>query len=127
VANKVRASIWRLDVSSYPAVVIGGAQVLSGLGPSPSSETSSGKAITNVPIDGYYIVAGTAADLSKTNAVRWRISPRMPNDDRVIIKNRSGARVMSPQPTGDSAHDPYHRRDGTRAPGPHRMFGPDSE
>jgi hypothetical protein len=75
VANKVRASIWRLDVSSYPAVVIGGAQVLSGLGPSPSSETSSGKAITNVPIDGYYIVAGTAADLSKTNAVRWRISP----------------------------------------------------
>jgi hypothetical protein len=75
VGNKVRASIWRLDTSVYPPVPIGAVQILSGLGPSPSSETSSGKAITNVLIDGYYIVAGTAADLSKTNAVRWRITP----------------------------------------------------
>ena len=75
VGSKVRGSIWRLDLSAYPAVPIGGVQMLSGLGPSTQSETSSGKAITNALIDGYYIVAGTAADLSKTNAVRWRLVP----------------------------------------------------
>jgi hypothetical protein len=73
--TKIKASIWRLDTSVYPPVQIGSVQTLSGLGPSTQSETSSGKAITDIPIDGYYIVAGTAADLSRTNAVRWRVSP----------------------------------------------------
>ena len=48
--------------------------VLSGLGPSTTSEVSSGKAITNGLIGGYYIIAGMASE-SNTTAVRWRFSP----------------------------------------------------
>jgi hypothetical protein len=72
--TKVKASVWRLDMSVYPPVPLGGVQMLSGLGPSSQSESSSGKAITNVPIDGYYIIAGMASE-SNTYAVRWRLPP----------------------------------------------------
>lgn len=72
--TKLKASVWRLNTSVYPPVPIGGVQVLSGLGPTTTSEAASGKAITNVLTDGYYIVAGMASD-SHSYAVRWRISP----------------------------------------------------
>jgi len=72
--TKVKASVWRLDMLVYPPVPIGGVQLLSGLGPSVTSETSSGKAITNVPIDGYYVISGMASE-SQTRAVRWRLPP----------------------------------------------------
>ena len=72
--TKVKASVWRVDMSVYPPVPIGGVTVLSGLGPSTTSESSSAKSITNVPIDGYYIIAGMASSGS-TYAVRWRFSP----------------------------------------------------
>jgi hypothetical protein len=72
--TKVKGSVWRLDMSVYPPVPIGGVQIISGLGPSTTSETSSGKAITNVLIDGYYIIAGMASE-SNTYAVRWRLPP----------------------------------------------------
>jgi hypothetical protein len=72
--TKLKASVWRLDMSVYPPVPIGGVQVLSGLGPTTTSEAASGKAITNVLVDGYYIIAGTASE-SNTYAVRWRLPP----------------------------------------------------
>jgi hypothetical protein len=72
--TKVKASVWRLDMSAHPPTPIGGVTMLSGLGPSTNSEVSSGKAITNGLVGGYYIIAGMASE-SNTTAVRWRISP----------------------------------------------------
>ncbi len=72
--TKLRASVWRLNMSSYPSLPTGGVQMLSGLGPSTQSETSSGKAITNTLVGGYYIIAGMAST-SNTYAVRWRLPP----------------------------------------------------
>jgi hypothetical protein len=74
VGAKVKASVWRLDLSVYPPVPIGGVKLLSGLGPSTASEASSAKSITNVLIDGYYIIAGMASSPS-AYAVRWRFIP----------------------------------------------------
>jgi hypothetical protein len=74
VGAKVKASVWQLDLSVYPPVPIGGVKLLSGLGPSTASEASSAKSITNVPIDGYYIIAGMASS-AKAYAVRWRFLP----------------------------------------------------
>jgi len=72
----LKASVWRLDMSVYPPVPIGGVTVLSGLGASSTpSEASSGKSITNGLVGGYYIIAGMASGPSNTQAVRWRISP----------------------------------------------------
>ena len=71
----LKGSIWRLDTSVYPPVPVGGVTILSGLGGSSTvSEGSSAKSITNVPIDGYYIIAGMATS-TKAYAVRWRFSP----------------------------------------------------
>jgi hypothetical protein len=74
VGAKVKASVWQLNLSVYPPVPIGGVKLLSGLGPSTASEASSAKSISNVPIDGYYIIAGMASS-AKAYAVRWRFSP----------------------------------------------------
>ena len=72
--TQLKASVWRLDMSVYPPVPIGGVTMLSGLGgPSTPSEASSGKAITNGLVAGYYIIAGMAA--ANTMAVRWRLAP----------------------------------------------------
>jgi hypothetical protein len=75
VGSKVRGSIWRLDTSVYPAVPVGGVLILSGLGPSSASETSSGKAITNAPVNGFYVVSGMASANSGTYAVQWLVQP----------------------------------------------------
>jgi len=74
VGSKFKASVWQLDLSVYPPVSIGGVKLLSGLGPSTTSEASSAKSITNVPIGGYYIIAGMASSPS-AYAVRWRFVP----------------------------------------------------
>jgi uncharacterized membrane protein len=76
-AKKNQAAYWRLNMAVYPPVPIGGVQRLGGLGPSVSpSETSSAKAISDMPIGGSYLIAGTATDPgNKMYAVRWYIVP----------------------------------------------------